>query len=99
MEGVLINDKGTNASGTHLQDFINISYAELVEKLGEPGLGSDKDQVEWVLQKGEVVATIYDYSVFDGLTGTPVRSIMHWHIGGFDKRAVELVREVLGISN
>lgn len=98
MEDLKINQDVMASSGTSLQDFITISFQELVDKLGEPMVGSDKDQVEWVLQRGDVVATIYDYSVHDGYASQSVRSITHWHVGGFNKHAVELVREVLGIN-
>ena len=98
--------------GTALRGKITVSFTELVEVFGEPNVlnaepsGDNKVFNEWGLQfelgKPEdddwdvVDVTIYDWK-------EPHDSVSHygnymWHIGGRDRRCVELVYEALGYS-
>ncbi len=75
-------------SGTSYSGAINISYAKLVEVLGE---GTDyfdnyKSDAEWVIQFGSgQIATIYNYKDgrnYMGDEGLDKEDIRDWHIGG-----------------
>lgn len=80
-------------SGTSYIGAIDISYAELVEKLGEGTEFFDdyKCDAEWVIQFGSgQIATIYNYKDgrnYLGLDGKDKEDIRDWHIGG-DTQAV-----------
>jgi hypothetical protein len=97
---VKINDESTNVNGTHLQSYIDISYAEIVDALGEPQ-DSDgyKVDAEWTIEDEDgTVATIYNYKDghnYNGAAGLSVEEIRDWHIGGHDEKAVLLVNRVL----
>jgi hypothetical protein len=92
-----------NACGTHLQDYVTATYAELVEIFGEPEDGDYKTDAEWCLQFTEAdgrktIATIYNYkdgANYLGSEGTPTEQITEWHIGGTERRAVTLVKQFL----
>jgi hypothetical protein len=91
---------GNEANGTHLQGYVSAGYDRLVELLGEPISGDVEDKVttEWVLvftgPEGErVTATLYDWKEYSLRCRQAAR--YDWHIGGHDKRAVELVTQLL----
>ena len=82
-----------NAHGTGLMGHITTTYAQLVEKFGEPESGGDKTTVEWCLDfEDGTVATIYDWKEYD----TPMGEY-RWHIGGKTSEAVYRVYEVMGL--
>ena len=90
------NTPDAQTNGTCLQGTIYTHYCTLVEKFGEPTFGTstygndDKVTVEWVLEfEDGTVATIYDWKCRQ----TPGQYF--WHVGGFDRRAVELVEGAL----
>lgn len=64
-------------------DVINLSYDELVERIGEPtydGSGDNKVQKEWMLTTDENVPfTIYDWKEYD--RDVTDGEIVEWHIG------------------
>ena len=75
------------ANGTSLQGYITATYADLVERFGEPECGGDKTTVEWMLKFADgTVATIYDWK----LDETPTY-MYNWHIGGKNNTAVTRV--------
>ena len=81
----------TEANGTHLQGYIRATYAELVERFGQPEGGGDKTTVEWCLAfEDGTIATIYDWK----LDETPT-DMYNWHIGGKNKTAVWFVAQAL----
>jgi hypothetical protein len=86
--------KDAIVNGTSLQGHITTTYAELVEKFGEPNcFGGDKITVEWALEFGDgTVATIYDWKYGE----TPMHKT-EWNIGGKTKEAVYRVYEVMGL--
>ncbi len=76
-------------NGASYQGNIDISYAELVETLGEPlaeHFDDYKCDAEWVVHFGSgQVATIYNYKDgrnYMGLDGKDKEDIRDWHIGG-----------------
>ena len=79
----------TEANGTHLQGYIRATYAELVERFGEPEGGGDKTTVEWCLAfEDGTIATIYDWKEYE----TPMYAY-DWHIGGKSNTAVTRVKQ------
>lgn len=83
-------------NGTSLQGYIEISYKELVEKLGKPNDGDGyKVDAEWCVEfEDGTVATIYNYKDgrnYNGSSGTPKTKITDWHIGGNDDKAYKQV--------
>jgi hypothetical protein len=84
--------------GTYLIGTIKTPYEALVQAFGAPGRGDgQKVQCEWSIKQGgesepPVVATIYDWKQY-----AEPHTITEWHVGGYDSRAVALVREILGI--
>lgn len=93
---IAVNDHSTDIAGTQLVDAIDISYGELIEKLGPPLPGSPDGKVraQWTIEDtvtGEV-ATIYDWSYLIGY----VEQLHDWNIGGHNRNAITLVRQVLG---
>jgi hypothetical protein len=82
-----------NIQGTHLQGYVNTTYADLVKLFGQPTFtDGDKTNSEWGLKfEDGTVATIYDYK----MPMTPVDEY-EWHIGGLSKKAVHRVCAALG---
>jgi len=81
-------------TGTSLKGHIVTTYAELVEKFGEPNKGSDKTTVEWRLDfEDGTVATIYDWKYGE----TPMHKT-EWNIGGKNSDAVFRVYETMGLA-
>lgn len=78
-------------NGSHLQGYIDISFDELIERLGEPhDENGDKVQAEWALKfEDGTIATIYDYKEF-----RRVENVTHWHIGGHSRDAVTAIRSL-----
>lgn len=87
---------GADASGTSLIGYINIPHAEIVAVLGKGEGGGDKTLDEWAIEgevDGEkVVATLYDWKNY----GMVAENITDWHIGGNDKKALDLIRSIFG---
>jgi len=85
---------GSEANGTHYQGTLRASVSDLYTVFGDPsyrGDSDDKTQYEWVLRFDNVVATIYDYKEYSEID---TADVLEFHIGGFDKRAVNEVRRV-----
>lgn len=64
---------------TELVGLIDISYKELVEKLGEPILSEGKRTAQWdvFFKDADTIATVYDYYSDKHYTNNT-----DWHIGG-----------------
>ena len=77
-----------SANGTSLCGYVKTTYAELLEKLGEPlrdFSGDGKVTCEWVIDFHDgTVSTIYDWK----LSVTPTH-LYNWHIGGRGVNVVE----------
>jgi hypothetical protein len=85
-----------------LRGCIEVSYADLVKAFGEPmheGFDDYKSDAEWnIVFEDGTKASIYNWK--DGINycgdeGTPTEFITDWHVGGYDEKAVQRVREVL----
>jgi hypothetical protein len=94
-------DRGISAEGTHLQTEIDVSYAQLVARMGEPNVEADgyKVDAEWLVitPDGEVL-TVYNYKTgknYLGKDGKAVEDITDWHIGGKDEAAAHLLASYL----
>ena len=85
---------GVDASETSLMGYISITHGELEKRLGEGEGSSDKTLDEWSIEgevEGEkVIATIYDLKNY----GMDRHDITEWHIGGKDRKAVDLIRAI-----
>ena len=99
------NQQSIKTSGSSLVGTIEATYEELIEAFGEPTYkepsGDGKVSTEWVLefehQDGKyVVATIYDWKMYDNGTACRSGEKFEWHVGGFNYEALELVEEELG---
>lgn len=94
----------SDVSGTSLQGYISIPFANLVEVLGEPHSDGDgyKVDAEWILKfDNGTIATIYNYKDgpnYCGQDGTPVKDIVDWHIGGHSKMAEKMVHELFSMN-
>jgi hypothetical protein len=78
-------------NGTHLQGYVGTTFAKLQDLLGEGMGGGDKTTQEWCIEFSDgTVATIYDWKEY----GTPMGHY-DWHIGGTERRAVQLVEDLL----
>ena len=98
------DESGPYVTSTSLQGYIDISYAELVEMLGEP-IGDDgyKVDAEWAILFGSgQVATIYNYKDgrnYMGDEGLDKEDIRDWHIGGKSATAIKKVSELFPNHN
>lgn len=91
-----------NLNMSSLRGHIEVSYADLVQAFGEPmadGFDDYKSDAEWNIAFADGTrVSIYNYKDginYCGESGTPTKDITDWHIGGFDSKAVERVKEVL----
>ena len=88
------------ASDTSLMGYVTVFYRDLVEAFGEPNSIGDgyKVDAEWILEIDDTIVTIYNYKTgknYNGEDGDDVEDITDWHVGGYTKTAVDLVREAL----
>lgn len=81
----------SNASGTCYIGAIIMDYDELVLLFGEPHyLNGDKTLAEWCIKYADgTIATIYDWKNY----GLQKEQIKHWHVGGFDRKALDNVMQ------
>jgi len=90
-------------TGTCYQDEIEVSYDTLVEVFGEPDpIANDgyKTDIEWLIEfEDGTIATIYNWKnghnylgEHDGLS---IENITYWHIGGFDKKAADYIKDAI----
>ena len=75
------------------QGSVVTTYKHLVSVFGPPHCeGDDKTTVEWRVKFSDgVLASIYDWKAYK----TP-KGLFNWSIGGYDKKASENVKMVLG---
>ena len=99
------NDESINVNGTSLKGFVKTTYADLVEKFGEPTYTSgDKTTAEWNLEfkvalptcaggtrLHRITATIYDWKK----CSTPMGEY-EWHVGGYNMDALYVIEKSLG---
>jgi hypothetical protein len=91
-------------NGSYLLGKVRASYDQLVELFGEPnGCGDDKVHNSWdtefqiYTKTGEVEDTVYAnlYDWKEVNAEFAKGGEYYWHIGGVDKRAVDLVYDLL----
>jgi hypothetical protein len=105
MNFVTHNQAEIRIDGTHLQGVVDISYGMLTELLGPPAEGDGyKTDAEWIVQfEDGVVITIYNYKngpSYMGKHGTPPHLNVDWHIGGFEKSALDYFNQyIVGIND
>ena len=101
------NSKSIKTSGSSLVGTIEATYEELIRAFGEPTYkepsGDGKVSTEWKLEFERsdvkyVVATIYDWKMYDNGTACRSGEKFEWHVGGFDYKALELVEKELDTS-
>jgi len=84
-------------TGTSLQGYVTTTRSMIESAFGEPEeLGEgDKVTTEWaILFDDGTVATIYDWKRYE--MGAPeTNEVIEWHIGGKEKRAVDMVLTAL----
>lgn len=65
---VFIQESAPDTVGSSLKGYINATYDELVDVLGEPTRnepsGDEKTQVEWVVEFEGNIFTIYDWKTY-----------------------------------
>lgn len=93
-------NRTNNINGTSLQGYLECSYKNLIEVLGEPhmiGAAGDKVDVEWAYEIDGVVFTIYNWKngkCYNGDAGDFVENITSWNVGGRNKNAYYLAKSV-----
>ena len=98
-----------STDGNYFQRHMDISYQDIVAKLGNPHHEGDcyKTDAEWELgfidkEGNGLVATIYNWKNgrnYLGAEGLSPEFIDHWHIGGHSGEVFPLVKELLGVSH
>lgn len=89
-------------NGTHLQGYIEATFDELVKAFGtpcrhDPATEHEKVTIEWCLKSPDgIVATVYDWKGY-GYQPSP-HETYHWHIGGYNSRAVTMVHNAVKIK-
>ena len=88
---IKVNDITNNINFTSLVGYVDATYEELAAVLGEAEGDFDKSTAHWSIEdENGTVATIYDWKTYM----TPV-GVYSWHIGGHNKKALELVETLL----
>lgn len=104
MEFVRIPTYCDKTNGTHGQGTIKTSYYNIVSKFGKSEFTKDSDKVDcdWSIEfKDGTIATIhnwkngYNYSIENNGYYKEIENITNWNIGGFTKKAFEIVSEIL----
>lgn len=101
MNYITHNDRDINPNGTSLVDELECPYDRLIAAFGEPLAGDGyKVDVNWYVEFDDgTIATIYDWKTginYCGESeGVPAEEQTIWHIGGFDQRASDYIRQVL----
>jgi hypothetical protein len=70
--------------GSSFKGYINTTYSQLVEALGEPTYdepsGDEKVQVEWVVEFNDEIFTIYDWKTYS--REYTENELTRFHVGG-----------------
>ena len=78
--------------GSSLQGYIDATYQDIVNALGQPNCPVDehKVDVEWAFKLDDTVITIYNWKNgynYCGESGMSVGLMNHRHVGGFNSDA------------
>lgn len=82
-----------NSNGTSLQGYLKgITHEEIRKVLGNGEGSSDKTKDSWCVKdnRSAIKATIYDWKNYK----KELSEITHWHIGGTNSQALELVKKI-----
>jgi len=101
------NDDMIDFEGVSLQGYVETTYQRLVDIFGDPTIGSDMSDAEWVLQFKIPMDTAGYNDDYDFITATIAKrgewdednipdGIYKWHVCGYDDEALECVKETLG---
>lgn len=97
----IVRGREADIRHTGLVGYLDATYEEIVEAIGEPHLYEDhgaKVDAQWVLMAQghpDTVLTIYNYKDgrnYLGDKGLDARQIIQWHLGGRGKAAMEIAR-------
>lgn len=91
MDKNITNALSYQAKGTSFVGYIETTYDELVDKLGEPNYGPSGDgkvNCEWVLNVNGDVCCIYDWKEKE----TP-KDLYKWHVGGHSSRSLDYLKK------
>lgn len=93
MKFITHNDREIDTMCSSLKGYIDISFDELVEKLGKPTCRDEyKTDAQWTLQfEDGIVASIYNYKNgrnYLGAGAPLTEEIKDWNIGGYKENAV-----------
>ena len=95
MEFKTHNQKDIDCNGTSLIGCLDISYKELLDKLGEPNNGDDyKVDAAWNIEfEDGTILTVYNYKDvnYNGTDGTPTEEIRDWHVGGYSNKSLDYI--------
>jgi len=85
---------------TSLQGHIDITYSELVARLGPPPSQGDnfKTNAEWFVDRGGRRLYIYNWKNGPTYGGKPVEEITRWNIGGQNYSDVTFIRDLLCLN-
>ena len=97
------NNKNIDTDGSSVVGTINVEYSTLTKVFGNPTPSDGcKSDAEWEIEFSDgTVATIYNWKNgknYRGSSGLPKTKITCWHIGGFTKKSVSLVKQALGLK-
>ena len=83
---------------TCLQGYIDVDYNKLSKVFGNDGFElanlyiDNKSKSTWLIE-GEINGEKVVGSIYDWQTGKGVHYTKKWHIGGFDKKVLDLVKK------
>lgn len=87
--------KAKSCSGTSLRGYVTATPRQIVEKLGNPtGVTELYGELgpEWCLEKKDGKPTIF--TIYSGPEGLETEKPVEWHIGGYDQRVLDVVKEL-----
>ena len=88
------------STGTSLKGYINGTYSQLIEILGEPTYnetsGDGKVNFEWVVESNGEIFTVYDWKTYSAMYS--MEGLTTWNVGG-KTSAFDFIQEVEKLIN
>ena len=102
MKFKLVKQESGKANFTSIQGYVDATRDQLVAVFGEPHpveFLDGKITTEWIIEfEDRTIATIYDRG--RGVLGAPKSDELYeWHIGGYQRRALENVQAAWVAAN
>ncbi len=99
---LLPKERQMEVTGTGLSGYVDCSYKQLVDLLGEPNNEGDSYKVdaEWAIEMNGKILTIYNYKDgknYNGENGLETEDITEWHIGSHG-RSAEIQSEIKALQ-